>query len=66
MSAKVSKALRRMAREEMAGDPGCVDRELVIATVRGHDRVINNPNSVRAMTNALKAALKKARQKGSR
>lgn len=64
MRAKVAKALRRMAREEMAGDKGLVERELVIAKVRGHDRIVNEPISVRAMNLQLKEAYKRAVRAG--
>ena len=62
MNGKMAKRLRRMAREEMAGDKGLVERELVVARVAGHDRVINEPSSVRAMNLHLKAAYKKSRR----
>lgn len=64
MNAKMAKRLRRMAREEMAGDANLVDRELVIATVKGHDRLINEPISVRSMHLQLKKAYKAARRAG--
>lgn len=58
MNGKKAKALRRMARIEMAGNRESVERELVVATIRGHDRVINEPLSVRAMHQHLKRAYK--------
>lgn len=67
MNQKKAKALRRMARDEMALDRtmyGAKDRELVIAHIKGHDRVINDPTTVRGMTLALKASYKKASQAG--
>lgn len=59
MNGKTAKKLRKMARIEMAGNPESVERELVIATIKGHDRVINEPMSVRAMNQHLKRAYKK-------
>lgn len=56
MNQKKAKALRRMARTEMAGNPESVERELVVARVKGRDRVINEPMSVRAMNQHLKRA----------
>lgn len=64
MNAKMAKRLRRMAREEMSGDANLVDRELVIATIKGHDRLINEPISIRSMTLQLKKAYKAARRAG--
>ena len=64
MNQKKAKVLRRMAREEMAGDKGVVDRELKIARVRGADRIINEPLSVRAMNLQLKKAYKNAQRTG--
>lgn len=60
----MAKRLRKMARDEMQGDRGLVDRELVIASIKGHERVINEPISVRAMTLQLKDAYKAARRAG--
>lgn len=60
MNGKIAKRLRKMAREEMMTDKGVVERELVIARVRGHDRVVNEPISVRAMHKHLKSAYKTA------
>lgn len=60
MNGKIAKRLRKMAREEMMTDKGVVERELVIARVRGHDRVVNEPISVRAMHQQLKSAYKAA------
>lgn len=64
MNQKKAKVLRRMAREEMAGDKGVVDRELKIARVRGADRIINEPLSVRAMNLQLKKAYNNAKRTG--
>lgn len=60
MNGKIAKRLRKIAREEMMTDKGVVERELVIARVRGHDRVVNEPISVRAMHKHLKSAYKAA------
>lgn len=54
MNGKTAKRLRRMAKTEMSGDAGNQDRELVIARRRGHDVVVNNPDTTRAMYLALK------------
>ena len=51
MNAKSSKLIRRMARSEISGDQGVVDRDLVI---KRNGQVVNHPNSVRAMAGALK------------
>ena len=51
MNAKSAKMIRRMARSEISGDQGVVDRELVI---KRNGQVVNHPNSVRAMAKALK------------
>jgi hypothetical protein len=64
MNGKMAKRLRRLAQDEMSGDQGVVGRELVVARVKGHDRVFNNPNSVRAMSLQLKAAYKRSRSSG--
>lgn len=48
-----------MARIEMAGNKESVERELVIATIKGHDRIINEPLSARAMYRRLKRAYKR-------
>lgn len=63
MNQKLSKRLRRMARTEMSGDKGVVERELIVARVKGHDRIINNPNSNRAMYLSLKSALRQVAHK---
>lgn len=63
MNQKMAKKLRRMARTEMSTDKGVVDRELVEARVKGHYRVINNPNSARAMYLALKSAVRQVAHK---
>lgn len=56
MNSKRAKALRRMARFEMATDQGVSERELVVARKKGNDIVINNPNTTRAMYLNLKSA----------
>ena len=58
MNGRTAKKLRKMARIEMAGNRESVERELVVATIKGHDRVINEPLSVRAMHQHLKRAYK--------
>jgi hypothetical protein len=45
-----------MAEVEMYSNKESVPRELVVARVRGHDRVINEPMSTRAMYLKLKSA----------
>lgn len=55
MNAKSAKLIRRMARSEISGDRGVVDRELVI---KRNGQVVNHPNSVRAMASALKKRFK--------
>ena len=65
MNGKIAKRLRRMAREEMSMDRqmyGAKDRELVVANVRGHDRVINDPMTERGFTLQLKKAFKEQRR----
>ena len=65
MNGKIAKRLRRMAREEMATDRkmyGAKDRELVVANVRGHDRIINDPMTERGLTLQLKKAFKEQRR----
>jgi len=64
MNGKLAKRLRKMAREEMVGDRGVVDRELKAAKVNGHVRVVNEPISVRAMHLQLKSAYKRSRARG--
>lgn len=64
MNGKKAKILRRMAREEMAGDKHVVDRELKVAKVRGAYRVINEPLSNRAMNLQLKKAYNNAKRTG--
>lgn len=59
MNGKKAKRLRRMAEIEMAADEGVVNRELVVTRLGGGDRVINNPNSVRAFNLALKDRYRK-------
>lgn len=65
MNGKKAKTLRRIAREEMAMDRqmyGAKDRELVVANVRGHDRIINDPMTERGFTLQLKKAFKEQRR----
>lgn len=65
MNGKIAKRLRRMARDEMTMDRqmyGARDRELVVANVRGHDRVINDPMTERGFTLQLKKAFKEQRR----
>ena len=63
MNQKKSKQLRRMARQEMSSDHEIQERELMVARVRGNDRVINNPNTNRAMYLSLKSAYKQVTRK---
>lgn len=56
MNQKKAKKLRKMAEVEMFSNKENVPRELVVATIRGHDRVINEPMSTRAMYLKLKTA----------
>lgn len=63
MRGKTARALRRMALEEMMTD-NVPKQELVIARVRGHDRVINSPNSIKALTLQLKKAYVASSRKG--
>lgn len=63
MNQKRAKALRRMAKIEMATDSGVVERELVLARRRGHDVVVNNPNTNRAMYLSLKSAYRQISQR---
>lgn len=58
MNGKLSKRLRKMAKLEMSANAQTIDRELVIARVKGHDRLINEPLSVRAFYGKLKEAYK--------
>ena len=51
MNARKAKMIRQMARSEISGDQGVVDRELVI---KRNGQVVNHPNSVRSMAKALK------------
>lgn len=61
MNGKRAKQLRRMAREECAGDPSMSqERELVIAQFRGHDRIINDPYTVHNLSKCLKKAYNKS------
>ena len=56
MNAKMAKRLRKLAKLEMSANKETVERELVLARVKGHDRVINEPLSVRAFYLQLKDA----------
>ena len=56
MNGKKARALRKMAEVEMYSNKENVDRELVVARIKGHDRVINEPLSTRAMYLRLKGA----------
>ena len=56
MNGRTAKKLRKMAEIEMRTNKENVPRELVVARVRGHDRVINEPMSTRAMYLQLKRA----------
>lgn len=58
MNGKLAKRLRKLAKLEMSANAETVDRELVIARVRGHDRIINEPLTVRAFYTQLKDAYK--------
>jgi hypothetical protein len=56
MNGKKARALRKMATVEMYSNKENVPRELVVARIKGHDRVINEPMSTRAMYLRLKTA----------
>lgn len=56
MNQKKAKRLRKMAEIEMYSNKENVPRELVVARIKGHDRVINEPMSTRAMYLKLKRA----------
>lgn len=58
MNGKLAKRLRKLAKLEMSANAETVDRELVVARVRGHDRIINEPLTVRAFYAQLKDAYK--------
>lgn len=58
MNQKKAKRLRKMAEIEMFANKENVPRELVVATIHGHDRVINEPMSTRAMYLHLKRSYK--------
>ncbi len=67
MNQKMAKRLRRMARDEMSADRavyGAKDRELVVARIKGHDRVINDPMTERGFTLQLKKAFKQQQRRG--
>ena len=59
MNAKKAKLTRQMARSEISGDQGVVDRDLVI---KRNGQVVNHPNSVRAMAKALKKRFSKVKR----
>jgi hypothetical protein len=52
----MAKRLRKLAKLEMSANAETTERELVLARVRGHDRVVNEPLSVRAFYLQLKDA----------
>jgi hypothetical protein len=56
MNGKMARRLRKLAKLEMSSNKETVDRELVLARVRGADRVVNEPLSVRAFYLKLKDA----------
>ena len=56
LNGKLAKRLRKLAKFEMSANAETIDRELVLATVKGYDRVINEPMSVRAFYLRLKEA----------
>lgn len=56
MNGRIAKRLRKLAKLEMSSNKETVDRELVLARVRGADRVINEPMTVRAFYLQLKGA----------
>lgn len=58
MNGKLAKRLRKLAKLEMSANAETVDRELVVARVRSHDRIINEPLTVRAFYIQLKDAYK--------
>ena len=59
MNGKKARALRKLAEYEM--EEHRLPRELV----SGGHRVVNNPESTRAMSRALKTAYKKSQRKSS-
>ena len=56
MNGRISKRLRKLAKLEMSSNRETVDRELVLAKVHGHYRVVNEPMTVRAFYLKLKKA----------
>lgn len=56
MNGKKARRLRKMAEIEMYSNKENVPRELVVARIKGHDRVINEPMSTRFMYLKLKRA----------
>ncbi|MBU3577499.1 hypothetical protein [Polynucleobacter sp. UK-Kesae-W10] len=64
MRGKLAKRLRKLAKLEMSSGSKTVDRELVLARLRGADRIINEPMTVRAMYLNLKMAYKESVHKG--
>lgn len=65
MNGKKAKMARRLAREELAHDPTpLLERELVVTRVHGHDRVINDPFTVRTFTQKIKQQYKASAKRG--
>lgn len=64
MNGKLARRLRKLAKLEMSSNKETVERELVLATVKGHDRVINEPLSVRAFYLKLKDAYDDSKRTG--
>jgi hypothetical protein len=60
MNGKMAKRLRKMAKFEMSAGKQVIDRELVLARFGRHDRVINEPLSVRYFYLQLKEAYNNA------
>lgn len=60
MRGTVAKRLRKLARQEMAGDPA---RDIV-ASAHTNTTAVNSPNSVRGMYLALKKAYVRAQSAG--
>lgn len=59
MNGKKSRALRKLAEYEMA------EHRLPRELVSGGNRIVNNPESTRAMSRALKTAYRKSIRKSS-
>lgn len=60
MRQKLAKRLRKLAKFEMSANAETIDRELVLARIAGHDRVINEPMSVRGFYLKLKDSYSEA------